>query len=237
MGRGHACRHASLLADLDTRHSKPFRGIGHPRIYAPTNQRQVTELCHCALEAGVSQAVVEKAVDAADAKGDLIGLVLARRASHIQGSLARSLCTIAHPLDTKFTNKVRDIFGAALSEAAVRPGPRRARADSEAGLLCVLRGGGDAAAAALHRTLEHAVLVLGALSTATTRTERKALRKMDEQIVSLHEAVGATWTVRALPGRLSVLCVSTLNIHSMAVLYGLAGRLTAENGGFRPRHP
>ena len=124
MGRGHACRHASLLADLDTRHSKPFRGIGHPRIYAPTNQRQVTELCHCALEAGVSQAVVEKAVDAADAKGDLIGLVLARRASHIQGSLARSLCTIAHPLDTKFTNKVRDIFGAALSEAAVRPGPR-----------------------------------------------------------------------------------------------------------------
>jgi hypothetical protein len=33
VGRGHA----SLLTDLDNRHSKPSRGIGHPLIHSPAN--------------------------------------------------------------------------------------------------------------------------------------------------------------------------------------------------------
>jgi hypothetical protein len=37
-----------------------------------------------------------------------------------QGSVALSLCTAAHPRHTRFTN----IFGASVSEATVRPGPR-----------------------------------------------------------------------------------------------------------------
>jgi hypothetical protein len=41
-------------------------------------------------------------------------------------------------------------------------------------------------------------------------------------------------TVRARPGRLSVLAVSTVNRFCVGLLYGRAGRLTAQNGGSRP---
>ena len=40
--------------------------------------------------------------------------------------------------------------------------------------------------------------------------------------------------VRAVPGRLSAIAFSCVNRFCMGFLYGRAGRLTAENGGFRP---
>jgi hypothetical protein len=46
----------------------------------------------------------------------------ASRPRRAQGSVALSLCTAAHPCYTGFTN----MFGASISEAKVRPNPRRA---------------------------------------------------------------------------------------------------------------
>ena len=52
-----------------------------------------------------------------------------------------------------------------------------------------------------------------------------------QAVVSFH---GLLHSVRARPRRLSALSVSHSKSICMALLYGRAGRLTAENGGFRP---
>jgi hypothetical protein len=49
------------------------------------------------------------------------------------------------------------------------------------------------------------------------------------------EARSLALTVRVVLGQLSTLRVSYENSFCMGLLYGRAGRLTAENGGFRPR--